>query len=132
MAATAVKKKLIKDAKRAHWRASIHDAATTGEAIWRIAKWACTKSHLPPEPAKMPDLNWSDKIYCTAEQKAEALGERFYPVTNATLGDIDTEKLLNVDYSAKQAIQSTATTSTDEIQNIISSSWPDKDRKSVV
>ena len=74
----------------------------------------------------MPHLNWNDKLYCTAEQKAEALGDRFYPLTNANLGDIDIEKLFNRDYSLEQGIRSTATTSTDEIQNIISSSRPDK------
>ena len=26
----------------------------------------------------MPDLNWNDKVYCSFEQKAEALRERFY------------------------------------------------------
>lgn len=96
ISATAVKKKLIKEAKRAHWRASVHEAATTGEGIWRIAKWARTKSQLPPEPTKMPDLNWNDKVYCSAEQKAEALGERFYPITNASLGDIDTKSYLSM------------------------------------
>ncbi len=126
MSATAVKKKLIKEAKRAHWRASIHEAATSGEGIWRIAKWARTRSHLPPEPAKMPDLNWNDKVYCTAEQKAEALGERFYPLTNAKLDDIDTEKLFIDDYSSEQAIHTTATTTIEEIQNIIAGSRPDK------
>ena len=64
---------LIKDAERAHWRASVHDAATTREGIWKIANWARTKSYLPLEPAKIPDLNWNDKVYCTTEQKAEAL-----------------------------------------------------------
>ena len=39
--ATKSKKRLIKEAKRAHWRESIHDAATSGHCIWRIAKWAC-------------------------------------------------------------------------------------------
>ena len=49
----------------------------------------------------MPDLNWNDKLYYSAEQKAEALGERFYPLTNANLLDIDTNKLFNEDYSSK-------------------------------
>ena len=38
--ATAAKKKLIREAKRAYWRASVHEAATSNEGIWRIAKWA--------------------------------------------------------------------------------------------
>ena len=60
------------------------------------------------------------------EQHYQRLGERFYPLTNANLGDTDTEKLFVDDYSSEQAIQTTATTSTDEIQNIIASSPPDK------
>ena len=74
----------------------------------------------------MPDLSWNNKIYCTAVQKAEALGERFYPLTNAKLDDIDQEKLFVIDYSSEQTIQSTGTTTTKEIQNIIARSQPDK------
>ncbi len=74
----------------------------------------------------MPDLHWNDRIYYTAEQKAEALGERFYPLTNAKLDDIDTEKLLFEDYSSEQAIRTTTVTTTEEIQDIIADSQPDK------
>ena len=74
----------------------------------------------------MPDLGWNNKLYCTAEEKAEALGERFYPFTNAKLDDIDTEKVFFVDYSSEQAIQTTATTTTEEIQSILMGSRPDK------
>ncbi len=74
----------------------------------------------------MPDLHWNDKTYCAAEEKAEALGERFYPVTNAKLDDIDTEKLFVEDYSSEQAIRTTTGTTTEEIQTIIAGSRPDK------
>ena len=99
--ATKSKKKLTREAKRAHWRASIHEAATSGEGIWRIAKWARAKSHLPPEPAKMPDLLWNNTSYHTPEGKAEALCQRFYPRTNAKLDDIDEDRLLGADYSTE-------------------------------
>ena len=124
--ATKTKKKLIKDAKRAHWRSSIHEAATSGEGIWRIAKWARTKSHLPPEPVKMPDLLWKDTSYRTPKQKAEALGERFYPQTKAKLDDIDEDRLLRADYSKEQQHCVDMTTTTEEISSIITRSHSDK------
>lgn len=124
--ATKSKKKLIREAKRAHWRASIHEAATSGEGIWRIAKWARAKSHLPPEPAKMPDLLWNNTSYRTPEGKAEALGQRFYPRTNAKLDDIDEDRLLRADYSTEQPYCIDLTTTTDEIQGIITRSHSDK------
>lgn len=54
-----------------------------------------------PDP-KVPDLKRNDKVYCTVEQKAEALGQRFYPLINANLDDINMEKLFDEDYSAEQ------------------------------
>ena len=77
-------------------------------------------------PAKMPDLHWNNGIYCTPAQKADALGERFYPPSNAKLDDINTDKLFFRDYSAEQPILTTTATSTEEIQDIIAGSRPDK------
>jgi hypothetical protein len=53
---SAEKRKIIAKAKQAHWMAGVHKAATSTEGIWKLAKWARTKSHLPKEPAKMPNF----------------------------------------------------------------------------
>lgn len=74
----------------------------------------------------MPDLHWNNDVYCTAEQKAQALGEKFYPPSKAKLEDIDTHKLLTEDYSTEQSIQLAKEVSTEEIQSIISGLRPDK------
>jgi len=66
----------------------MHEAANSKEGIWKIAKWARTKSHLPLEPAKMPDLQWQGTQLGTVSGKARALYERFYPETEADLEDI--------------------------------------------
>ena len=88
IAASKAKRQQIASAKQAHWRQSVHEASVSTEGIWRLAKWARTKSHLPPEPAKMPDLQWQGAQLGTVSGKARALYERFYPETEAELQDI--------------------------------------------
>ena len=86
--AGAAKKTIIAKAKQAHWRAAVHKAAISSQGIWKLAKWACTKSHLPKEPAKMPNLHWNGSLRTTVNKKAAALQERFYPTVAADLADI--------------------------------------------
>jgi len=64
-AASSAKRKAIAKAKQAYWRAGVHKAATTPKGIWKLAKWACTKSYLPKEPAKMLNLKWNGSIAST-------------------------------------------------------------------
>lgn len=87
-ATSAAKQKTIVKAKQAHWRAGVHEAATSLEGIWKLAKWARTKSHLPREPAKMPDLRRNRTIASTASEKAAALVGRFFLKVDADLTDI--------------------------------------------
>ena len=58
------------------------------EGIWKLAKWACTKSYLLKELAKMLDLKWNKTIQETIAEKAGALVERFYLIVKANLTDI--------------------------------------------
>ena len=48
--ATTAKKQLIASAKQAYWRKSVYKASISREGIWKLVKWARTKSHLPLEP----------------------------------------------------------------------------------
>jgi hypothetical protein len=86
--ASAAKQKAIAKAKQAHWRTGIHKAATSPEGIWKLAKWARTKSYLPREPAKMPNLQWNRVTATTASEKAAALRNRFFPIVEADLMDL--------------------------------------------
>jgi hypothetical protein len=86
--AGTAKKTIIAKAKQAHWRAAVYEAAISSQGIWKLAKWARTKSHLPKEPAKMPNLRWNRSLKTTVNKKAAALQERFYPTVAADLADI--------------------------------------------
>src|SRR5436190_4314811 len=50
------KKKVIHRAKTAQFRKDVHEAATGKEGIWKLARWAKERSHLPPEPPIVPPL----------------------------------------------------------------------------
>ena len=62
--------------------------ASSPQGAWRLAKWAHTKSHLPPEPAKMPNLQLNGALTSTVKGKAMALAERFWPTVEVDLTDI--------------------------------------------
>lgn len=86
--ASKAKRKRIASAKQAHWRQSVHEASISREGVRKLAKWARTKSFLPPEPPQMPDIHWRGRTYDTIEGKAKALCERFYPTVEADMEDI--------------------------------------------
>jgi exonuclease III len=117
---TQLKKKLITKAKQAHWRQGLHEASISPEGIWKLVKWAHTKSYKPPQSVKMPDIQYSQGLATTNEEKADALRQRFYPIVQANLEDIQgpqeqvTELLLD-----QEATQ-------EEIQKILSKVKPDK------
>jgi hypothetical protein len=46
------------------------------------------KSHLPREPAKVPDIQWNGTTATTASDKAAALRNRFFPQVDVDLTDI--------------------------------------------
>jgi len=121
--ASRAKRQQIASAKQAYWRASVHKAATSTEGIWKLAKWARTKSHLPPELPKMPDLQWNAGIATTANDKAQALSQRFYPEVPADIRDI-TNRDFHTSQSGELTIDQHVTS--DEIRGILKGFKPDK------
>jgi hypothetical protein len=83
-----VKKQLITSAKRDEWRQGVYEAASSQDGIWKLAKWARTKSHLPPESKKIPDLKTQDGLATNTAEKATAFQARFYPQTQPDLSDL--------------------------------------------
>ncbi len=75
------KEAAISKAKRWSFEEAIENASKEGgKSFWRLAKWAKSKSFLPPTPPSMPT---------TPEAKCEALKARFFPpVPAADLSDI--------------------------------------------
>ena len=58
--------------------------------IWKLARWAHTKSHLPPPLPQFPDLHTSRELANTFEEKERAFRENFFPPPpEADLSDID-------------------------------------------
>ena len=88
--ATQVKRQLIANAKRDDWRQGVHEAATSPQGLWKLAKWARIKSHLPPELNKTPDLQTATGLARTTTEKAQAFQARFYPTTDPDLSDLPT------------------------------------------
>jgi hypothetical protein len=85
-----VKRRLIASAKQAHWRKSVHEASTSTEGIWKIAKWARTKSHLPPPIPQCPSLATPNGLATTFEEKEQAFRTKFFPPPpDADLDDIE-------------------------------------------
>lgn len=124
--AAAAKRRQVASAKQAHWRKSVHEAAVSTEGIWKLAKWARTKSHLPPEPAKMPDLQWQGSQFSTVEGKSRALYERFYPETTADLDDITDPELQDELYGPSPALVIDRLVTSEDIQAIVRKVKPDK------
>ncbi len=67
------------------------EAARGRRGIWQLAKWAKTRSHLPPTPSSIPNLVTPSGTATTPVEKAEALKTRFFPpMPDADLSDIPT------------------------------------------
>ncbi len=60
-----------------------------GKSLWRLAKWAKSKSFLSPAPPSIPTLMAPQGPATTPEAKCEALKARFFPpIPTADLSDI--------------------------------------------
>jgi hypothetical protein len=72
----------------------------------------------------MPDLQWQDSQLTTVEDKARALYERFYLVTEADLGDITDIEFQDEPHSAALAMSQLVTY--EEVHSIVRKVKPDK------
>ena len=91
--------------------------------MWRLAKWACTKSYLPLEPAKILDLQLNRTLTSTVEGKARALAERFWPIVGADLIDITDQNFVT---RAGELLEMRWTVTVDEVYSILKRVKPDK------
>jgi hypothetical protein len=89
------KKKVIRRAKTEQFRRDIHEAASAANGIWKLVRWAKTRSHLPPEPPIIPTLRELREGVVvreahTPQEKAEMLREQFFPEEpDADLSDME-------------------------------------------
>jgi hypothetical protein len=114
--AKSTKKAIIHRAKAAYFRREIHEASRSNEKIWRLAKWARNKSHLPPERPQFPDLVDSQgRVATTFQEKAELLREKFFaPPPYADLTD-------TLDYQYPTPVQEQGEVTQEEIEDAIRS-----------
>lgn len=61
------------------FRRQINKVSEEPTGLWRLAKWAKDKSHLPREVPKMPTLQYENSTANTFEEKAEMLKNSFFP-----------------------------------------------------
>ena len=123
LAISRAKRNQIARAKQKYWRESVYNTANSAEGIWKLARWACTKSHLPPEPPKMPDIYWQGSRQTTTQGKADILGERFYPETEADLDNILDQEC---QYAYNSPLFADQSVTEEDVQAIIRKTKPDK------
>jgi hypothetical protein len=80
----------IRLAQTKAWRSTLQKATTDSSLLWKLERWARTKSFLPTEPPKLPPFQGgpSQPDLTTHDQKAKALAARFFPSPLADLSDI--------------------------------------------
>lgn len=81
--ATDAKGKIIQKAKTAAFRKTMHEICTAENPMWKMAKWARTKSTVPKELPQFPPLKYTgddgDTLARSFEEKAEILNAKFFP-----------------------------------------------------
>lgn len=80
----------IRLAQTKAWRSTLQKATADPSLLWKLERWARTKSFLPPELPKLPPLceGPGQPELTTHSQKAKALAARFFPNPPADLSDI--------------------------------------------
>ena len=73
------KRKVVRTAKTLSFRTKIHEATEDTKGIWRLAKWARTRGHIPAPIPQFPDLTTPQGIATTFQDKVQALQRRFFP-----------------------------------------------------
>jgi hypothetical protein len=101
----------------------VYKASISIEGIWKLAKWARTKSFLPIEPPQMPDMQWQGTTYSTIEGKAKALCGRFYPNVEADTSDVEPGLR---QLGAREELEMEQWVVADDIQAVLRSIKPDK------
>ncbi len=111
----------ISRAKRRCFEEAIEKACKEGgKSIWRLAKWAKSKSFLPPALPSMPTLTTPQGPATTPEAKCEALKARFFPpIPAADLSDIP-----DFQYPAEKFLSTTI--SIEEIASALCKARPHK------
>ena len=83
------KKRVVRTAKSICNRQIIHEASTTANGIWKLAKWALTAGHLPRPVPQFPPLHAGDSEATTFEAKVDILHNEFFtPPLEADLFDM--------------------------------------------
>ncbi len=109
------KRAAISKAKRRSFKEAIENASKEGgKSFWRLARWAKSKSFLPPTLPSMPTLTTPQGLATTPEARCEALKAHFFlPIPVADLSDIP-----EFQYPAEK--MSSAFISLDEIASALS------------
>jgi hypothetical protein len=73
-----------------HFCTQVHEVAESPNGIWKLAKWACTRSHLPPAIPQCPSLVTPNRLATTFEEKEQAFCTKFFsPSPDVDLDDIE-------------------------------------------
>jgi hypothetical protein len=118
--AANVKREAIKKAKAAHFKQAVANAARGRRGVWPLAKWAKTRSHLPPTPPSIPDPVTPSGNALTPSEKAIALKARFFP----PMPDADLSDIPNASYPPEMS--SPMSIFREEISSVIKKSHPFK------
>jgi hypothetical protein len=111
----------ISKAKRQCFEGAIEKVCKEGgKRFWRLAKWAKSKSFLPPTAPSMPSLTTPHGPATTLETKCDALKSRFFPpIPPADLSDIP-----DFQYPAEKP--SSPSITMDKIESALSKARPHK------
>lgn len=84
------KSNVIKRHKRQEFRTQMTALSDDPSSLWRVARWAKDKSHLPREIPKLPPLTLNGHTATTFEEKCEMFKTTFFPPPpEADLADIE-------------------------------------------
>lgn len=80
------KNKIIKKAKRSHFRTQLHELSKTSKSIWRFVKWVRIESQLLKKFSQFSSLKRSENVDLTTsfEEKIELLRDKFFPSSSQT------------------------------------------------
>jgi hypothetical protein len=84
--------RIIRYAKRKSFRDKMEELTNSDDIIWKIARWAHTKSNVRRESPQLPAFKTPGEYIpaVTAEEKVIALSNKFFPAPPETdLEDID-------------------------------------------